>query len=73
MEIDATPPPTVDSVSVGNSPDVTPGEDHVAMRDAQVEFVAAKGIKLNPRKWVKKRESRIRELDKLIIESRCSP
>ena len=35
VEVDATPPPTVGSVSVRTSPDVTPGEDHVASFDAE--------------------------------------
>ena len=33
-EVDATPPP-VGSVSVKTSPDVTPGEDHVARVDTE--------------------------------------
>ena len=40
VEVDATPPPPVGSVSVRTSPDVTPGEDHVAGLDAkQVEDI----------------------------------
>ena len=40
MEIDATPPSPVGSVSVRTSPDVTSGEDHVASFDAeQVEDI----------------------------------
>ena len=40
MEVDATPPSPVGSVSVNTSPDVTPGEDHVASFDAeQVEDI----------------------------------
>jgi len=30
MEIDATPPPPVGSISVRTLPDVTPGGDHIA-------------------------------------------
>ena len=65
MEVDATPPPPIDSVSVEISSDVTLGGDQVAIIDTeQVELVAAKGTKLNPRKWVKKHESQVGELDK---------
>jgi len=40
MEVDATPPSSVGSVSVRNSPDVTPDGDHVASFDAdQVEDI----------------------------------
>jgi len=35
VEVDATPPPPVGLVSVRTSPDVTPGEDHVANSDAE--------------------------------------
>jgi len=53
VEIDATPPPPVSSVSVRTSPDVTPGGDHVASFnveqvkdiDENVELFAAIGIK----------------------------
>ena len=49
VEVDATPPSPVGSVSVRISPDVTPGEDHIAMRDTDlVKLVVVKGIKLNP-------------------------
>ena len=34
VEVDATPPPPVGSVSVRTSPDVTPGGYHVASFDA---------------------------------------
>ena len=45
VEVDATPPSRVGSVSVGISPDVTPGGDHVAMKDTkQVKLVATEGI-----------------------------
>ena len=41
MEVDATPPSPVDSVSVRTSPDVITGGDHVASFDAeQVEDAA---------------------------------
>ena len=40
MEVDATPPSPVGSVSVKISPDVTPGGDHVAALDVeQVENI----------------------------------
>jgi len=56
VEIDATPPSPVGSVSVRTSPDVTPGEDHVASFDAKqvkdidenVELFAAIGSKIKP-------------------------
>ena len=35
MEVDATLPSLIGSVSVRTSPDVTPGEDHVASFDAE--------------------------------------
>ena len=69
VEVDATPPPPVDSVSVGISPDVTSGGDCVATIDIEhVELVTAKETKLNSRKWVKKRESQIGELNKLKLK-----
>jgi len=68
-KVDATPPFSVDLVSVGISPDVRTGGDYVTVIDTeQVELVAAKEIKLNLRKWVKKRESEIGELDKLKLK-----
>ena len=40
VEVDATPPSPVSSVSVETSPDVTPGGDHVARVDTkQVEDI----------------------------------
>ena len=38
------------------------------MDTEQVELIVAKGTKLNPRKWAKKRESQIDELDKLKLK-----
>ena len=35
VEVDASPPPPVGSVSVRTSPYVTPGEDHVASFDTE--------------------------------------
>ena len=64
VEVDATLPSPVGSVSVGISPGVTPGGDHVAVLDTeQVDLIAVKGTKLNPGKCIKKRESQIGELD----------
>ena len=66
MEINATPLSPVGSVSVGILLDVTPGGDHVVVLNAeQIDLFAAKESKLNPRKWVKKRESQVGELDQL--------
>jgi len=49
---------------------MTPCRDHVAVIDTEhVELVAVKGTKLNLRKWVKKRESRIGELDKFTLKA----
>jgi len=56
VEVDATPPPPVGSVSVRNSPDVTPGGDHVANFDAEqvedidenVELFATLETKIKP-------------------------
>ena len=51
MEVDATPPPPIDSVSVEISSDITPSGDHVAMINTEhVELIATKGTKLNPEK-----------------------
>jgi len=38
------------------------------MDTEHVKLFAAKGTKLNPRKWVKKRESQIGEIDKLKLK-----
>jgi len=54
VEVDATPPSLVGSVSVRTSPDVTPGGDHVASFDAEqvkdidenVELFVAIGTKI---------------------------
>ena len=67
VEVDATPPSPVGSVSVKTSPDVTPGGDHVVKVDTkQVEYIdenvklfAAIGTKVKPQKWVKKHESKL--------------
>ena len=58
MEVDATPQSPVSSVLVGISSDVTLGRDRVV-----VLVIAVKGTKLNPRKWVKKCEPQVGELD----------
>jgi len=52
LKVVATPPSPVGLVSVGISLIVTPGGDRVAVLD--VDLIAVEGIKLNPRKWVKK-------------------
>ena len=52
VEVDATPPFSVSSLSVGISSDVTPGGDHVAVLDTElvehVDLIASKGTKLTP-------------------------
>ena len=56
MEVDATLPSLVGSISVKTSLDVTPGEDHIARVDAEqvedidesVELFAAIGTKVKP-------------------------
>ena len=61
VEVDATPPSPVGSVSVRTSPEVTSGGDHVASFDAEqvedidknVELFAAIRTKIKPRSWVK--------------------
>ena len=65
VEIDATLPSPVDSVSVMNSPNVKPGENHIARSDVEqvedidenIELFAAIGTKIKPQNWVKKHES----------------
>jgi len=65
VEVDATPPPPVGSVSVRTSLNVTPDGDHVANFDAEqvedidknVKLFAAIGTKIKSRKWVKKHEA----------------
>ena len=77
MEIDATPPSPVGSVSVKTSLDVTPGEDHVARVDTEqvedidenVELFAAIGTKVKRRTWVKKHESQACDRDKLKLKA----
>ena len=76
VEVDATPPPPVGSVSVRTSPDVTPGGDHVSFDaeqiediDENVELFAAIGTKIKPRKWVKKHESQACDRDKLKLKA----
>ena len=58
------------------SPDVTPGENHVARVDAEqvedidqnVELFAAIGTKVKSRSWVKKHESQACDRDKLKLK-----
>jgi len=48
LEVDVTPSSPVSLVSVGISPDVTPGEDHVVVLDVeQVDLIATKRTKKN--------------------------
>ena len=71
VEVDATPPPPIGSISVRISVDVTPDGDHVVTLDAKqvedinedVELFAAIGTKMNPWKWVKNSEPRVSELE----------
>ena len=77
VEVDATPPSPVGSVSVRTSPDVTRGGDHVARVDTEqvkdidenAELFAAIGTKVEPRSWVKKHESQACDCDKLKLEA----
>ena len=65
----------VNVVSVRTSLDVIPGGDHVARFDAEqvkdidenVKLCTAIGIKINPRRWVKKHESQVGNHDKLKV------
>jgi len=77
VEVDATLPSSVGSLSVRTSPDVTPGGDHVASFDAEqvedidenVKLFAANGTKIKLRKWVKKHESQACDCDKLKLKA----
>ena len=77
VEVDATPPSPVSSVSVKTSPDVTSGGDHVVRVDAEqvedidenVELFAAIGTKVKPRSWVKKYGSQACNHDKLKLKA----
>ena len=59
VEVDATPPPPVDSVSMRTSSDMTLAGDHVASFDAEqvedidenVKLIATIGTKIKPQKW----------------------
>ena len=76
VEVNATPPSLVSSVSVKTSPDVTPGGDHVVRADVEqvedidenVELFAAIGTKVKPHTWVKKHESQACDRDKLKLK-----
>ena len=76
VEVDATLPSPVGSVSVKTSPDVTPGGDHIARVDTEqvedidenVKLFAAIRTKIKPRKWVKKHESQACDRDKLKLK-----
>jgi len=51
VEVHTTLPSPVGMLSVGISPDVTSGGDHVAVMDTEhVELFVVNGTKLNPRK-----------------------
>ena len=73
VEVDATSPSPVGSVSVKTSLDVTPGENHVARVDTEqvediaenVELFASIRTKVKPCTWVKKHESQACDRDKL--------
>ena len=73
----STLPSPVDLASEKTSPDVTPGEDHVARVDAKqvedivedVELFAAIGTKVKPHSWVKKHESQACDRDKLKLKA----
>ena len=75
MEVDATPPSPIGSVSMKTSPGVTLSGDHVASSDAElvedidenVELFVVIGTKVKPRKWVKKHESIVGNRDKLKV------
>jgi len=77
VEIDATPPSPVGSVSVKTSLDVTPGRDHVARVDIEpvedidenIDLFAAIGTKVKPRTWVKKHESQACDRNKLKLKA----
>jgi len=77
VEVDATPPSPVGSVSVKTSPDVTPGGDHIARVDTEqvedidenVKVFAAIGTKVKSRKCVEKHESQVCDRDKLKLKA----
>ena len=70
VKVDVTPPSPVGSISVGISPNVTSGGDHVVMIDTEhIELFAAKETKMNSQKWVKKHESQISEINQLKLKT----
>ena len=77
MEVDATPPSPVGSVSVKTSSDVTPGGDHETKGDAEqvedivkdVEVLAVIGTKVKSRLWGKKHESQACDRNKLKLKT----
>ena len=77
VEVDATPPSPVGSVSVKTPLDVTLGGDYIARVDTEqvedidenVELFAAIGTKVKPRTWVKKHESQACDRDKLKLKA----
>ena len=76
VEVDATPPSPVGSVSVKTPPDVIPGGVHDTKGDAEqvddivedVELFAAIGTKVKPRSWLKKHESQACGRDKFKLK-----
>jgi len=77
VEVDATPPSLVGSVSVRTLLNVTPGGDYVVSFDTEqvenidenVELFAAIRTKIKPRKWVKKHEFQVSDRDKLKLKA----
>jgi len=77
VEVDATPPSPVGSVSMKTLLDVTPGGDHVARIDTEqvedidenVELFAVIRTKVKPHTWVKKHESQACDRDKLKLKA----
>ena len=76
VEVDASSPSPVGSISVKTSPDMTPGGDHVARVDTEhvedidenVELFAAIGTKVKPRSWLKKHEFQACDCDKVKLK-----
>ena len=74
MEVDATPSSQVGTISIEISSYVTPGGDNIAGLDAEqiekdIELFATIWIKMNPRKWAKKHESRVGEVDRIKMKT----
>ena len=77
MEVDATLPSPVGSVSVKTSSDVIPGGDYETKGDAEqvediakdVKVLADIGTKVKPRLWGRKHESQACDRDKLKLKA----